>query len=304
MGLNQKTKVKEFLRCLLRLMLLRWRVAPLSSKLLHSPFIDCVTSCRRKLSNYNPMSICGVDNWRDSWSVWKSSIWVSSIWCLELSSFLVTITSFEKFFVEMFVFPTNSWASKFSKDFPFPSTLLSIFFWEFFIIISIVKTFLSWHVFNTNSVLITCCSSKLVRFPPIFDLVSYSFCTSLGCATFSWTLVPLALQKFVCHSLLFLWFVLTLFGFRLGSFNFAVRSAHGGRWGYGGGASSLVFLLSFFQRTSFSKVTMGPTISIVMVRHPTKDEVSALDYRDFCKSYNFLRQVLKVPYQHSNLRAC
>lgn len=158
----------------------------------------------------------------------------------------------------MFVFSTNSWASKLMKDFPFPFALLSIFFWDFFIIISIVKTFLTWHVFNTNYVLITCCSSKLVRFPPTFDLVSYSFCTPLGWATFSWTPDPLALQKFVCHSLLFLCFVLTLFGFRLGGFNFAIRSAHGAflswtRWGYGGVASSLVFLLSFFTGQALAR---------------------------------------------------
>ncbi len=145
----------------------------------------------------------------------------------------------------MFVFPTNSWTSKLMKDFPFPCTLLSIFFWDFLITISIVKTFLSWPIFNTNSTLLACSSSKLVRFPLVLDLVSYSFCTSLGWATLSWTPILLALQKFVCHSLLFFWFVLTLFGFWLGSFDFAVRLAHGTFPSWNRWASSLVFLLSF-----------------------------------------------------------
>jgi hypothetical protein len=77
---------------------------------------------------------------------------------------------------------SNFWTSKLMKDFPFPFTLLSIFSWDFSI------TLLPWPIFNTSYVLLACCSSKLVRFPPVLDLVSRSLCTFLRWATFSWTL--------------------------------------------------------------------------------------------------------------------
>jgi hypothetical protein len=116
---------------------------------------------------------------------------------------------------------------------------------------------LTWLVFNANFALLACCSSKLVRFPPLLDLVSCSFCPSLGWVAFSWTPIPLAFQKFVCPSLLFFWFALTSFGFQLGSFDFAIRSTHGAfpswnGWGCGGVVSSLIFLLKFFWRANFS----------------------------------------------------
>jgi hypothetical protein len=82
-----------------------------------------------------------------------------------------------------------------------------------------------------------------------------------------------------------LWFALNLFGFQLGSFDFARSSTHGAfpSWngrGYGGVTLSLVFLLKLFWKENFSKVTMCPT------------------------SITLIRQVLNVPYQHFNSRAC